>query len=205
MVTTSNRHPSELYKDGLNRQLFLPFIALIEEVLEVRELVSATDYRQNRLAGSPVYFAPLSAETRDQVNGIWQDLTGGQSEGLVLHVKGREVEVPAFWGGVAKATFMELCGRPLGAADYLALAEAARVVILTEVPQLDSSRFNEAKRFVTLIDALYEAKVKLIVQAAAVPDMLYLDGAGSFEFERTASRLMEMQDADWGADGGSAP
>jgi cell division protein ZapE len=198
IVVTSNRVPGDLYKDGLNRALFVPFIKLLEENLIVHELVASKDYRQNRLAGAPVYFAPLSRETRAQVQSIWDDLTGGKSEGLTLHVTGREVEIPAFWGGVAKAGFMELCGRPLGAGDYLALADAVRVLILTDVPQLDSSRFNEAKRFVTLIDALYEARVKVIISAAAQPEMLYAEGAGTFEFERTASRLREMQAADWG-------
>jgi len=198
IVTTSNRVPNDLYKDGLNRSLFVPFIRQLETRLIVHELISSKDYRQNRLVGSPVYFAPLGADTRAQVQSIWDDLTGGQSEGLTLHVTGREVEIPAFWGGVAKADFMELCGRPLGAGDYLALAEAVRVLILTNVPQLDSTRFNEAKRFVTLIDALYEAGTKLIISAAAEPEMLYAEGAGTFEFERTASRLREMQAADWG-------
>jgi cell division protein ZapE len=116
----------------------------------------------------------------------------------VLRVNGRDVEIPEFWGGVAKAGFMQLCGRPLGAADYLALAEACRVLILTDVPQLDSSKFNEAKRFVTLIDAFYEARVQVIISAEASPEMLYAEGAGTFEFERTASRLREMQAEDWG-------
>lgn len=199
IVTTSNRVPGDLYKDGLNRDLFVPFIKLLEEKLIVHELVANKDYRQNRLAGSPVYFSPLNAEARDGVNAVWRDLTGGQSEGLTLRVNGREVEIPQFWGGVARASFMELCGRPLGAADYLALAEACKVLVLTDVPQLDSSRFNEAKRFVTLIDALYEARVRVILSAAASPEMLYAEGAGTFEFERTASRLREMQAADWGA------
>ena len=199
VVTTSNRPPDDLYKDGLNRQLFLPFIALLKTKMVVHELVSETDYRQGRLAGSPTYFTPLTAEARAQIKQVWQELTGGQDETFTLHVKGREVVLPHFHNGVARVPFYELCGRPLGAADYLELAEKVRVLILQDIPQLGRSNFNEAKRFVTLIDTLYEAKVKLICSAAASPEMLYIEGEGTFEFERTASRLREMQAADWGA------
>ncbi len=199
VVTTSNRPPDDLYKDGLNRQLFTPFIALLKDKMLVHELASATDYRQGRLAGSPSYFTPLSSEARAQIDAVWQDLTGGEDAPLTLHVKGREVVLPRFRNGVARVPFFDLCGKPLGAADYLALAEAVRVLVLEDIPQLGRSNFNEAKRFVTLIDALYEAKVKLIASAAAAPEMLYLEGEGTFEFERTASRLREMQAADWGA------
>jgi len=198
VVTTSNRVPDELYKDGLNRQLFLPFIDLLKEKLSVWELVSQKDYRQNRLAGTPTYFTPINAETRAAINAVWLDFTGGKAEKLILKVKGREVEVPHFRNGVAKATFFDLCGKLLGAADYLALADAVNVLVLEDIPRLSRSNFNEAKRFVTLIDALYEAKVRLICSAAAQPEMLYVEGEGVFEFERTASRLREMQSEDWG-------
>ena len=198
VVVTSNRPPDDLYKDGLNRQLFLPFIALIKDRLVVHELASPTDHRQNRLAGAESYFTPNDAAARAALDGIWQSLSGGQSEPLVLHVKGRQVELPDFHNGVARAKFYDLCGRPLGAGDYLALADAVRVLILEDIPQLSRHNFNEAKRFVTLIDALYEAKVRLICSAAAQPEMLYVEGTGSFEFERTASRLREMQSEGWG-------
>lgn len=197
VVTTSNRPPDDLYKNGLNRQLFTPFIALLKEQMVVHELASPTDYRQDRLAGSPSYFSPCDDAARDAVRKIWQDLSGGHSEPLTLHVKGREVILPQFHNGVALATFFDLCGKPLGAADYLALADAVRVLILRDIPALSRHNFNEAKRFVTLIDALYEAKVQLICTAAAAPEMLYVEGTGTFEFERTASRLREMQSAEW--------
>ena len=199
VVTTSNRVPDDLYKDGLNRQLFLPFIALLKQQLEVWELASPKDYRQDRLSGSPTWFTPINADSRAAIAAVWRDFTGGQSEPLVLKVKGRDVEIPAYRNGVARASFYDLCGKMLGAADYLALAAAVNVLVLEDIPALSRANFNEAKRFVTLIDALYEAKVRLICSAAAQPEMLYLEGEGVFEFERTASRLREMQGADWGA------
>ncbi len=198
IVTTSNRHPDALYKDGLNRALFLPFIDLIKERLVVHELASETDYRQGRLAGTPTYFTPAGAEARGAIDAAWEGLTGGQSTSLTLHVKGREVVIPHFHNGVGRVGFFDLCGKPLGAADYLALAEAVRVLIVEDIPRLSRQNFNEAKRFVTLIDTLYEGKVRLICSAAAVPEMLYVEGEGTFEFERTASRLREMQADDWG-------
>ena len=198
VVTTSNRPPDDLYKNGLNRQLFLPFIALIKDRMVVHELASQTDYRQDRLAGAQSYFSPADSAARAAIDAIWGGLSHGASEQLLLHVKGREVVIPQFHNGVARAKFFDLCGKPLGPADYLALADAVRVLILEDIPTLSRHNFNEAKRFVTLIDALYEAKVQLIASAASEPEMLYVEGTGTFEFERTASRLREMQSADWG-------
>jgi len=198
IVTTSNRIPDDLYKDGLNRQLFLPFIALLKDRMEVAELSSDTDYRQDRLAGSPSYFTPIDHSSRAQIEEVWQRLSDGKGKPLDLIVQGRKVRLPGFHNGVARASFFNLCGAPLGPADYLTIAEAARVLILEDIPRLSRNNFNEAKRFVTLIDALYEAKVQLIASAAAAPEMLYVEGTGTFEFERTASRLREMQSADWG-------
>ncbi len=198
VVTTSNRPPDDLYKNGLNRQLFLPFIDLLKDRMVIHEMNSPTDYRQNRLAGSATYFTPLGADARTEMQAVWDDLTNdAPATPLSLQIKKRTVEIPAFHNGVARASFYDLCGRPLGPADYLALAKAARVLLLDNIPQLGRSNFNEAKRFVTLIDALYEARVRLICSAAAEPEYLYLEGEGSFEFERTASRLREMQSDDW--------
>lgn len=197
VVTTSNRVPDDLYKDGLNRQLFLPFIDLLKDRMVVWELISPRDYRQNRLKGAPVYFTPINADSRQKIREVWEHLSGGAAEKLVLKVKGREVEIPQYRNGVARASFYDLCGRMLGPGDYLALAGAVKVLILEDIPRLGRSNFNEAKRFVTLIDALYEAKVRLICSAADEPESLYMEGEGVFEFERTASRLREMQSEDW--------
>jgi cell division protein ZapE len=197
IVTTSNRAPSDLYLNGLNRALFLPFIAMLETQFQVLELASPHDYRQHRLAGAQVYFHP-AGKVRAEMDRIWRDLTGGAGgEPLILIVNGRTVTLPHASHGVARASFWELCAKPLGPADFLAIAAAVRVLILEDIPQLSSSNYNEAKRFVILIDALYEARVRLICSAADVPERLYLEGTGSFEFERTASRLREMQGADW--------
>ncbi|NPD14052.1 cell division protein ZapE [Xinfangfangia sp. D13-10-4-6] len=200
IVTTSNRPPEDLYKNGLNRQLFLPFIAMLGEKMTVHEIVSANDYRQHRLKGAQVWFQPAGS-SRGQIDAIWKDLTGGAAGApLRLPVNGREVELPRFANGVGRASFYDLCARPLGAADFLAIAAACRVLILDDIPQLSASNYNEAKRFVTLVDALYEAKVRLIASAADEPERLYNEGTGAFEFERTASRLREMQDAAWGTE-----
>ena len=199
IVTTSNRIPDDLYKDGLNRALFVPFIEMIKSRMVVHELAAETDYRQHRLAGAQVYFTPAGAAAREEMAGIWDELTGHDpGVPLRLPVKGREVVVPRVHNGVGRAGFWDLCGQPLGPGDYLAIAQALRVLMLDDIPYLSASNYNQAKRFVTLIDALYEARVRLIASAAAEPEQLYTEGAGSFEFERTASRLREMQGADWG-------
>ena len=199
IVTTSNRPPEDLYKNGLNRATFLPFIDLLRAKMDVVELESPEDYRQHRLAGAKVYFHP-AGKSRPAIDAIWRDMTAGALIGpLHLAVNGRKVELPLYANGTARASFWELCARPLGPADYLAIAGALRVLILEEIPQLSSSNYNEAKRFVTLIDALYEGHVRLICSAADEPERLYIEGEGSFEFARTASRLREMQGAGWGA------
>ena len=197
VVTTSNRVPDDLYKDGLNRQLFLPFISLLKEHMVVWELSSPTDYRQDRLAGSPTYFTPLGSDASAQMNSVWKDFTGGDTAPLDLLVNGRTVTLSQYRSGVGRANFFDLCAKPLGPADFLVIANACKVLMIDDIPMLSRSNFNEAKRFVTLIDTLYEAQVRLICSAAAKPEMLYLEGEGTFEFERTASRLREMQSKDW--------
>ena len=208
VVTTSNRAPAELYKDGLNREHFLPFIALIERELDVMALNGPVDYRLERLAGIDSWHTPLGDAATAQVREAFFRLTDYPPEDSE-HVPaaelqlggGRVLHVPKSLKGVAVFSFKRLCGEARGAADYLAVAHAYHTVILVGVPRMGPDNRNEAARFVTLIDALYENKVKLFVTAAAEPDQLYTAGDGAFEFERTASRLIEMQSADYLAAG----
>lgn len=199
VVVTSNRAPDDLYKDGLNRGLFLPFIEFLNTRLVVHELESPEDYRRHQLAGRQVFFHPSDGHARAELDRIWQELSGGQSDRLSLTVQGRTVVLPRYHAGFARLSFWDLCGKPLGAADYLAVADVIKVLILEDVPRLGRANYNEAKRFVILIDVLYEAKTRLIMSAADMPERLYLEGSGAFEFERTISRLQEMQSDAWGA------
>ena len=208
VVTTSNRAPGELYKDGLNREHFLPFIALIERELDVLALNGPVDYRLERLGGMDTWHTPLGEAATAQVREAFFRLTDYPPEDSA-HVPaadlnlggGRRLRVPKSLKGVAVFSFRKLCGEARGAADYLAVAQTYHSVILVGIPQMGPENRNEAARFVTLIDALYENKVKLLVTAAAEPEALYEAGDGRFEFERTISRLNEMQSADYLAAG----
>ena len=198
VVATSNRAPDGLYEGGLNRHRFLPFIDLVKTKMDVLHLDSATDYRLDRIRGLPVYHTPLGASADAALDDAFEKLTDAvHGEPMTLSLKGRAVEVPEAMHGVARFSFSDLCARPLGAADYLKIAQSFHTVIIRDVPVLGAEKRNEAKRFVTLIDALYEAKTKLILSAEAPPSSLYEKGDGAFEFERTVSRLMEMQSADY--------
>jgi len=197
IVTTSNRAPNDLYKRGLNRQLFLPFISLMQTSMRVHHLESETDYRQDRLRDQQTWFTPLGAAATSELDRIWADLTSGQDHPLTLRIKSRKVTLAHFHNGIARTSFADLCQKPLGPADFLAIAGAVRVLLLDDIPKMSRAKNNEAKRFVTLIDTLYEARVQLIATAETEPEELYEQGSGTFEFERTASRLREMQSADW--------
>jgi cell division protein ZapE len=198
VVATSNRAPSGLYEGGLNRQRFLPFIDLVESAMDVVTLDSDVDYRLDRMKGMVVYHTPLDGAAATDMDACFETLTDGLApKKRTLAVKGRAVEVPYAVHDVARFSFDDLCGNPLGAADYLKIAETFRTVFIDQIPQLSKANRNEAKRFVTLIDALYEAHVRLVVSAAVAPDALYGEGDGAFEFQRTVSRLMEMQSADY--------
>lgn len=207
VVTTSNRPPRDLYKGGLNRQLFLPFIDLLEATLDVETLNGPTDYRLDRLGGMPVYYVPNGPEATAKLSEAFFRLTDHAVENRekvpseTLTVQGRQIFVPKALKGVAVFSFKRLCANPLGAADYLAIAQRYHTVIIVGIPKLGPEKRNEAKRFVTLIDALYEYRVKLLCAADALPQELYTEGDGAFEFERTVSRLMEMQSADYMAKG----
>jgi cell division protein ZapE len=197
VVTTSNRPPDDLYKDGLNRHLFLPFIALIKDRLEVLELDGGVDHRLDRVAGEPVYLAPLGPAATAALDRAWERMARGPGKPLALSVHGREVRIPCFRAGVARASFAELCGQPLGPADYLALADSVEALILDDIPLMAEAQRDRARRFVLLIDALYEARVLLVASAAAEPAELYPAGTGAFAFQRTASRLEEMRSESW--------
>lgn len=204
IVTTSNRAPSELYKDGLNREHFLPFIALIERELDVLALNGPVDYRLERLGGMATWHTPLGDAATAQVREAFFRLTDYPPEDAE-HVPsaeldlggGRKLHVPKSLKGVAVFSFKRLCAEARGAPDYLAIAQTYHTVILVGIPKMGPENRNEAARFVTLIDALYEQKVKLLATADAAPEELYAAGDGRFEFERTVSRLMEMQSADY--------
>ena len=198
IVATSNRKPSDLYVNGINRELFLPFIRRLEEEVDVIELKSARDFRLERLVAAPVYYAPLGPEADAAMDAAFARLTAGATPAPeTLDVQGRQLHVTAQAMGVARFTFDELCKQPLGAADYLTLARHYPTLLLDRVPQMGKDERNWAARFVTLIDALYESRTKLVISATAQPDTLYIAGDGAFEFERTASRLHEMRSADY--------
>lgn len=194
VVATSNVAPDGLYRNGLNRQLFLPFIALIEERMEVMELASAKDFRLEKLAGERLYFTPDDEASTAALRRMFERLTGvARGVKRSVEVMGRQVVIDEAAEGVAFVTFDDLCSRPLGALDYLAIAEGFHTIIMKGIPVLVRERRAEARRFITLIDTLYDQQICLIVSAAAEPDELHPTGDESFLFERTASRLIEMR------------
>ena len=194
VVATSNSAPRALYKDGLNRKLFLPFIDVLEAHMDVVELVSAKDYRLDKLAGLPLYFTPADARATAELDRHWDRLTGrhpGREESV--HVKGRSVRVPLASMGIARFDFRDLCELPLGSLDYLHLAHAYHTLVVDRIPVLTRERRDTARRFMNLIDTLYDNGVCLIASAEAEPAGLYPDGSETDAFQRTVSRLMEMR------------
>jgi cell division protein ZapE len=196
VVATCNTAPDELYRDGLNRQLFLPFIDLIKQRCEVFELDARTDYRLEKLAGAKVYLAPNNEKARQRMESLWAGLTEGANrhDGRV-RVGSRSILPSRAAGRCAWFTFRELCEKPRGANDYLALVEQFDTIFLEDVPMMDFATRNQAKRFILLIDTLYDNDVFAVISAAANPHALYSAGSGAekFEFPRAASRLIEMQ------------
>ncbi|MGO8738868.1 cell division protein ZapE [Rhodoblastus sp.] len=200
VVATSNAEPATLYKDGLNRALFLPFIDLIEEHMEVVRLDARTDFRLEKLSGAPVYLTPADTAARAALDKAFLALTGvAEGEPLRLSVLGHDVAAPQAAGHVARFDYADLCKNPLGAADFVAIADYFHVLLIDNIRAIHPDERNEAKRFINLIDALYDQRVKLIASAEVEPERIYPAERGyeAFEFARTISRLKEMASTDY--------
>ena len=198
LVATSNVPPAELYKDGLNRSLFVPFLRLLEERVEVVPLEARTDFRLEKLRDVASWHVPANETARTAIDRAWRRLAGPEGGApLDLPHLGRAIHVPRAGGGAARFIFRDLCEMPLGASDFVAVARAFHTVIVENIPVIAAERRNEAKRFILLVDTLYDSAVKLIASATAEPDRLYAgtEGFEAFEFRRTASRLHEMRSA----------
>lgn len=194
VVATSNRPPRDLYKDGLQRDQFVPFIDLFEEKMDLLELAGPTDYRLEHMRALDAFITPDDEVARAKLENSFKRLTHGhRAHAAVIPVQGRKVEIPKAVEGVAMLGFEDICGRALGPADYIEISRRYHTLIIYGIPRMDAQMKDVARRFITLIDALYEGHVKLICSADAEPPDLYVDGEGTFEFERTASRLIEMQ------------
>ncbi|KAA2214567.1 cell division protein ZapE [Teichococcus oryzae] len=198
VVATSNTAPDDLFKGRPGRDAFLPFINLIKKNVDVLHLQSAQDYRRGRIQGLPTWHSPADGRAERALDAAFKELTGqAQGSRQVLMVLGRRVEVPQAAAGVARADFDQLCGQALGPADYLALSTHFHTLVLDGIPRLGPDNFDKARRFITLVDTLYEHRCKLVASAAAEPDRLYEQGENAAMFQRTASRLMEMQSHDY--------
>ncbi len=200
VVATSNVEPGRLYECGLNRALFLPFIDLLEKHMQIEHLAAAEDFRLEKLKGQPVYYVPADARAMQALDAAWESLTAGAPvKAVSLELKARRVKVEKAAGGVARFHFAELCGRPLGASDYIEIAQQFHTVIVDGIPVMGFAQRNEAKRFIILIDVLYEQHVKLLASADAEPGGLYdaVGGYEALEFARTSSRLMEMRSTEY--------
>jgi cell division protein ZapE len=200
VVATSNVPPQELYRDGLNRALFLPFVRLLESRTDTIELKARTDYRLEKLGHVPVWHVPADAQARAAIDRVWRELAGEDGGApMALPFRGRTIDVPLAFGGAARFDFADLCEKPYGAADFVELAQRFHTLVIERIPVMGDDSRNEAKRFIALIDTLYDNAVKLVGSAAAEPDRLYTGtfGAEAFEFRRTASRLIEMRSAEY--------
>ncbi len=196
LVATSNTAPEDLYRHGLNRPLFLPFVDVLKRHVDIVELDGGIDYRLAKLASAGVYVAQTGEPARGALDGLWRSLTGDQpGASVVLKVKGRKLTVPRAAGRVARFAFADLCEAPLGTSDFAAIAEAFDVVIIDDVPSIAVERRDVARRFINLVDVFYDGGVKLIVSAAGEPEELYkaTQGKEAFAFRRTVSRLIEMR------------
>lgn len=205
VVATSNTAPRNLYENGLNRALFLPFVALIEERLAVISLDGETDYRQGLSEDEPVYLTPAGPEAAARLEDLWRRLSGGAPGApATVPVKGRSLAVPRAVDGMAWFGFADLCEKPRGPADFLALVRRFHTIFVSDVPVLGPEKRNEALRFITFVDAAYDNGARLVVSAEAEPDALHVSGDNAQRFQRAASRLMEMQSAAYWRDGADA-
>tara|TARA_A100001037_G_scaffold306868_1_gene357830 strand:+ start:25569 stop:26654 length:1086 start_codon:yes stop_codon:yes gene_type:complete len=197
-VITSNRAPDSLYDGGVNRDRFIPFIKIVKSQMSVIELDGGNDYRQLFLRENELYLTPLNTSTSQKMKEAFLQLTGGgELEPVELSIMGRKLIVPKASKGVAWMTFDDLCRKAIGAAEYIALSEEFHTFLIEEVPCMGPDQRNEAKRFISLIDILYESRASIILSAQVPPSKLYTDGNGKFEFKRTASRLLEMQSKEY--------
>lgn len=198
LVATSNRPPDDLYRDGINRGLFLPFIALLKSHMRIIPVAGERDYRLDRLRGAPAWLSPIDPDNERQFDRLWNDMRGCAAEtGVTLEVLGRREHWPRACGDMLRAHFASLCDHALGPADYLAIAERFNTVFIDAIPKLRPEKRDQARRLATLIDTLYEARARIVVLADGEPESLYPSGDLAFEFERTASRLNEMRSTEW--------
>jgi cell division protein ZapE len=200
LVATSNVAPADLYLGGLNRALFLPFIRMIEERVDVVRLDARTDFRLEKLDGVAVWYVPADAAARRAIDATWRRIAGTEGgEPIELPLKGRTIHVPQAGGGAARFAYADLCMKPLGALDFLQIARVFHTLVVEDIPVLTERHANEVRRFILLIDTLYDRAVKFVASAAAEPDRLFLgsDTREAFEFRRTASRLYEMRSTEY--------
>jgi cell division protein ZapE len=200
LVATSNVAPDDLYRDGLNRQLFLPFVGLLKKNTDIVSLDTPTDYRLEKARSLPVWLTPLGNLTDARMEAAWSEVTAGhRSQPDRIEMKGRFIHVPAAAAGAARFTFHDLCEQPLGAADYMEIAARYKTILIENIPVLPPDRRNETKRFINLVDMLYDNHIRLIASAEAMPEQLVpvRKGTAGFEFDRTVSRLFEMRSEEY--------
>lgn len=197
VITTSNFHPEELYKDGLNRGLFLPFVTLLMKNVEILEVDNRKDYRNRKLRREDSYFCKEEVTAVAGFNRIWEDIVDNGTQELIIHYQGRELKLQNYGNGACRISFQELCEQPLSAVDYLNLCNHIKVLFLENIPILSSSQNDIARRFILLIDALYEANIRIVCLSAVEPESIYSSGRFQKEFARTVSRLNEMRGDDW--------
>jgi cell division protein ZapE len=200
LIATSNVEPDNLYRDGLNRALFLPFVDLLKQNVAIVSLDTPTDYRMEKTKSLPVWLVPIDGVNDTRIEAAWREVTGGDKcASESIQMKGRQIAVPSAAAGCARFTFRDLCEAPLGASDFIAIARRYHTLVVEHIPILAPEKRNETKRFINLIDTLYDHQIRLIASAAAMPENLLpvRKGTVGFEFDRTASRLFEMRSADY--------